>query len=84
MAKAIIEFNLADSDDLMEFNRVTKSTDMALCLWEITYNLRKEITRMIENNPNASDSDFELLDTIFNKIFERIEDNGINIDDLIN
>lgn len=84
MAKATIEYNLTDSDDLMEYNRANKSTDMALCLWDITYNLKKEITRMIDNNPNAKDSDYDLLDTVFEKIFEKIDDSGIRIDDLIN
>jgi hypothetical protein len=84
MAKATIEYNLADSDDLIEFNRANKATDMALCIWHITYNLKKEIYRILENNPDSKDSDFELVDTIFSKIYENIDEHGIKIDDIIN
>lgn len=84
MAKAIIEYDLADSDDLIEFNRANKATDMAMCIWHISYNLKKEITRILENNPNSKDSDFELLDTIFDKIYQNIDEHGIRVDDIIN
>ena len=38
MSKANLEFDLSDLDDRMEFERVNKSTDMALVLWEMVYN----------------------------------------------
>jgi hypothetical protein len=55
-----------------------------LCIWHITYNLKKEIYRILENNPDSKDSDFELVDTIFSKIYENIDEHGIKIDDIIN
>ncbi len=83
MATATLHYDLFDSDDKMEFKRVNKSLDMALCLWEITYNLKKEFERMLESN-DASNADFELLDKIFEKIRENIDEHGIRVDDLIN
>ena len=42
MAKAILEYDLKDADDLMEFTRANKSLDLSLCLWEIMYNTKKK------------------------------------------
>jgi hypothetical protein len=41
MSKAKLEFDLTDFDDRMEFERATRSTDMAMVLWEMFYNTKK-------------------------------------------
>ena len=33
--KAVLEFDMKDSEDNIEFNRCVKSLDMALALWDI-------------------------------------------------
>ena len=43
MAKAILKFDLTDPDDRMEHKRAMQSLDMALALWQIMYNSRKEM-----------------------------------------
>ena len=65
--KAIFE-----SDDQTEIKRLAKSTDMALCLWEIVHNGRREFKH--------SDYDYEKA---WDKIRDIISEHNIDIDDLI-
>ena len=83
MAIAIIKYDLADTDDRMEYDRANKSLDMANMLWEILHNSKKEFYRNIENDNNSTDREFELVDKIFARIWEIAEENNINIDTLI-
>lgn len=82
MAKAKLLFDLSDSDDAMEFRRINKSLDMAMSIWEITYNLRKQIEREMEAK-DSPESDYDLLYEIFRKIHAVFDDHKIDIDDLI-
>jgi len=90
MAKAILEFNLEDADDRMEFQRAAKSTDMALALWQILYNTRKEMCYLVEQRIEnlKNDEVFDAYDAIEmyrEKLGEIIcEEYGIDIDALIN
>jgi hypothetical protein len=59
-----------ESEDTKEINRLAKSLDMACALFEIKYNL----FRRIESNSN--------MDIAF-EIHVILEDNGINLNDLI-
>ena len=83
MAQAILKYDLSDSDDKMEFERATKSLDMALVLWELQHNYRKKHHRQLEADSKATEREFDLVDTIFNDIVELITANEINIDSLI-
>lgn len=85
MAKAILEFDLTDSDDRMEHLRAVKSTDMALFIWQLVYNTKKEVLRELEacDLDGSADHDYDLVDTIFQKIYDLINEHGIKIDDLI-
>lgn len=83
MARAKLIFDLSDPDDAMEFRRVSKSLDMAMAIWEVTYNLRKQIERELEAK-DSDESKYELLHEIFTKIHAVFDDHNINIDDLIN
>jgi hypothetical protein len=84
MAKGILEFDLNDPDDAMAHLRCVKSTDMALSLWDIIYEVRKGTKRELEGNEASTDAEFELHEKIFNKIFETLDERDINIDNLIN
>jgi len=78
--KATIEFDLSDPDERMEHLRCVKSLGMALILWEIVHNLRKECHRHIDR---AKDLDnYDAVDMVLDKISELLNDNGIIIDDL--
>ena len=84
MAKGILEFDLNDPDDAMAHLRCVKSTDMALSLWDIIYEVRKETKRELESNEESTDVEFELHEKIFNKIFETLDERDVKIDNLIN
>ena len=85
MAKAILEFDLTDGDDRMEHLRAIKSTDLALVIWQLVYNTKKDIIRELEAEEfkGGVDHDYDLLDKVFEKIRELIDEHGIIIDDLI-
>ena len=80
--KTIIEYG--DSiDDQMALKRVMKSMDMASLLFEIQKNMKKRIRHMLDAN-DALDKEYELLDSVWERINEEFESHGIYIDDLIN
>lgn len=84
MAIALIKYDLSDQDDRMEFDRANKSLGMAMMLWELMYNYKKKFYRQLENDSESTDSDYELVDSIFKSIYELAEEHNIKIDELIN
>ena len=83
MAKAILEFDLTDPDDRIEHLRAIKSLDMALVLWELFYNSKKQFINELEANEDSSEKEFELVEKIWDRIYEIANERGIRIDDLI-
>jgi len=85
MSKANLEFDLSDLDDRMEFERVNKSTDMALVLWEMVYNSKKSLyykfEEMLEKGetPNVYDG----VDSFLELLIEELNERGVIIDKLI-
>jgi len=83
--KAILEFDLNDSDDQLAHKRCVLATEMALVIWQLSYNTKKEVERIIENakeddkNINAYDG----VDLVFEKLNDLLEEHGIKIDSLI-
>ncbi len=61
-----------ETEDLIEAKRLLKSTDLALCLWEIMHNL----PRKFEND----DVDYQF---IFDAIWRIVERHGIDLNDII-
>jgi hypothetical protein len=55
---------------------------MALTLYEVLYNTRKDIEHKIEHN-NITDP-YEVLDTIMQKIWDDAQSHSVVIDELIN
>ena len=84
MSKAKLEFDLTDLDDRMEFERSNKSTDMALAIWDIVYEIRKSTERKLESQETSTDAEFKLHEKIFEEIYDTLNERGIKIDDLIN
>jgi hypothetical protein len=72
MAKAIIEFDLNDPEDVKAHLRCVKSTSMAVTLWDIDQHLRNESRK--EDN---------VAEKLREEIREIMSDNGINIDELL-
>lgn len=86
MAKAILKFDLTDPDDRMEHKRAMQSLDMALALWQIMYNSRKEMSHTIEalELKGATVDAYEAINMYREKIGEIATEYGIDIDALIN
>lgn len=69
--KAIIKFDLDVPEDRASYRRTNKALEMALVLWEIKHNLRKEL------------EDSKDVDKVFYNIFDLMDQHGIVIDELI-
>jgi hypothetical protein len=80
--KAKLEFDLNDPDDRMAHLRAVKSLDMASALFEIT-RLKKQVERRFEEDTTECDS-FDVIQDVFDRIYEVLSDNNIDIDELIN
>jgi hypothetical protein len=83
MAEAILKFNLSDPDDRVEFERTSKSLDMALSLWEFGYNTKKGFERELESDEKTTDREFELLDKVYQKFWDILNEHNINIDSIV-
>jgi hypothetical protein len=82
--KATLSYNLNDPDDRMAHLRAVKSMDMASALFDITRNLRKKIQNRYEDIDNTHNDVFDGIDAVFDEIYDILEDNNIDIDELIN
>ena len=82
--KATLSYNLNDPDDRMAHLRAVKSMDMASALFEISTNLRKKVERRFEDIDNTNNDVFDGIDSVINEIYNILEDNNIDIDELIN
>lgn len=53
MSTATLTFNLSDSHDRLEFERMTKAFDMAMVLWELATNgncNRKRLNKLLREH----------------------------------
>jgi hypothetical protein len=82
--KATLSYNLNDPDDRMAHLRAVKSLDMASALFDITRNLKKKIEHRYEDIDNTNNDVFDGIDAVFDEIYDILEDNNIDIDELIN
>jgi hypothetical protein len=83
MAKAVLEFDLTDPDDRLEFERASKSLGMAMAIWEFVYNTKKSMQWDLEAKDSTTDAEYELLDKVYDKFWEILKDNDISPDKLI-
>jgi hypothetical protein len=74
--KAILKFNLDDSDDVMAHTRCVKSLDMALAMWAFSNRLRK----IVDESKDGKYIDEELVSNAWQKSLQEYE---IDIDSLI-
>lgn len=80
--KAILEFDLNDPDDSMAHLRAVKSLDMALVLWELVHNSKKGMLNRVEFE-NVTDP-YEAVSMVYERLYELLEEHGVNINQLIN
>jgi hypothetical protein len=77
--KATLEFDLNDADDIKAHLRCTKATDMAIALLDITSKLRSTLKYQ-----TLDEIEYEIVKKIQEEIRDSLQENGINLDELIN
>jgi len=80
MAKAKIEYDLNDRDDLFAHKRAVKSLDMALVLWDITHNTKKGLEWSMEGKEMDK---YDALEMVYEKIYEIMSEHNVDLEDLI-
>ena len=77
--KARLKYNLEDAEDRLAHLRAVKADDMYFSLWDITHNTKKALGwRLDETTLTAH----EVLDLVYEKIYEILEEHNINVDEL--
>jgi len=83
--KGILEYDLNDLDDRLAHERAVKSLDMALVLWELVHNTRKEmlgkIERALEQDKNFTP--YDSLDIIYDELQRLLDEHAVIPDALI-
>ena len=80
MSKATLTFDLDDGDDRIEFERMMKSRDMALMLWELDMNGYRKFTKYNERQEGAYQ---EGIEEVFEYIRELLKEHQIDVEQLI-
>ena len=80
MSKANLTFDLDNLDDRMEFERMMKSKDMAMMLWELDMNGYRRFTKY---NDRQEDAYQEGIEEVFEYIRGLLREHQINVEDLI-
>jgi hypothetical protein len=80
MSKANLTFDLTDSDDRMEFERMMKARDMAMALWELDMNGYRKFTKYNDRQEGAYQ---EGIEEVFEYIRELLKEHQIDVEQLI-
>ena len=81
--KATLTFDLENWDDARKHLAAVKSGNMAIVLWEITHNLKKNCHIHIEAvEANEKLDKYEAVELVFEKIHDLLDENNIIIDEL--
>ena len=78
--KATFVFDMNYPEDMMDHKRMSNALGMALVLWEIKVNVKKKMEYILDTD-NLSGQ--ETLDRVFEMIGELMEDQGLNMENLI-
>ncbi len=81
MAEGILKFDLNDPDDKMAHLRAVKSLDLALAIWSIVHNTKKQLEWGMEGKEMDK---YDALEMVYEKIYEILDEHNIKIDELIN
>jgi len=80
VSKATLTFDLDNSDDRMEFERMMKAKDMAMLLWEIDMNGYRKFTKYNERQEEAYQEGIEEVFEYFRALLSHHE---IDVEQLI-
>ena len=79
-----IKLDLDKEDDLLFYNRMKIVDGACNAMFEITNNMRKKILNEIEISEKYKDFDrYDVVDYVFEKIHEELNENGVNSDSFI-
>jgi hypothetical protein len=79
MAKAILEFDLNETEDRNEHERMLKSLDLCLALWDMDQYLRSQT----KYNESLTQEQWDILDETRTKLYEIMNAKAISLDDLL-
>jgi hypothetical protein len=80
MAKAILEFDLNEPEDIQAHKRAVKAVDLSLALWDIEQYLRGQLKY---NDENLTSEAYDALDKAKDKFYEILDEYNISLDELI-
>ena len=80
MAKAILEFDLNEPDDVEAHKRAIKALDIMLALWEFEKYLRGQLKY---NEEGLTSEQYDVLDKARSKFYEILNDKNISFDELL-
>jgi hypothetical protein len=80
MPQATLKYDLNDPDDFLAHLRAIKSLDMALAIWNIVHNTKKNLHRTIGETDLSPD---DVIDEVYKKIYEILDDHNIDSEELI-
>lgn len=86
MAKAILEFDLNEPDDVMAFKRANKALDMAIVLFEIQNNFKKKCMRELEAKEEFGlklDA-YHGVQFVLESLHSLLQEHNIDTDEIIN
>ena len=79
-----IELDLDKEDDLLFYNRMKIVDGTCSAMFEITHNMRKRILNELEFSEKYKGFDkYDGVDYVFEKIYEELNENGVNRDSFI-
>ena len=82
MTKATLTFDISDPDDRMEHLAAVKSRDMAIVLWDISHNLKKECHQQVEGCIEKLFNNYDTIEMVFEKIRDLLNETNIVPDEL--
>ena len=80
MAKAILEFDLNEPDDVEAHKRAVKSLDMAIALWDIDQYLRAQTKYAPDLMPQEA---YDALSEAREKFYQILNERNINMDEIL-
>jgi hypothetical protein len=79
-----IELDLDKDEDLLFYNRMKIVDGTCNAMFQITHNMRKGLLNEVEFSEKCKDFDkYDVVDYVFEKIFEELNENGVNRDSFI-
>jgi len=81
MAKAILEFDLNEHDDVEAHKRAVKSLDLVIALWDIDQYLRSLLK--YGDECSITEEQYKILDETREKLHDILREKNISFDELL-